>query len=153
VTSSYNDRNPSIRVSRVRHDESTSNLIRHADGCNPPNTSATRAIAAFAHGSMYSPEKHRMKLALWVVRRHRPFAIVEDPELLDIFSDLNNCAVTPSQSTVSRDVREIFKMSRTNVSRILQVSTPLCNNLPADNALRHIPASCTFVLTDGLHHK
>jgi arginine repressor len=94
-----------------------------------------------------------MKLALWVVRRHRPFAIVEDPELLDIFSDLNKSAVTPSQSTISRDVKEIFRMSHTNVSRILQVSTPLCNNLPANNTLRHILASYTFVLTDGLHHK
>ena len=63
-----------------------------------------------------------MKLALWVARRHRPFAIVEDPELLDIFGDLNKNVVTPSRFTVSHDVKEIFAMSSINVSRILQVS-------------------------------
>jgi len=63
-----------------------------------------------------------MKLALWVARRHRPFAIVEDPELLDIFADLNKNVVTPSHFTVSHDVKEIFAMSHINVSRILQVS-------------------------------
>jgi hypothetical protein len=62
-----------------------------------------------------------MKVALWVIRRHRPFAIVGDPELLDIFSDLNKSVITPSPSTVSRDVKEIFNMSCANVSRILQV--------------------------------
>jgi hypothetical protein len=46
-----------------------------------------------------------------VVRRNRPFAVVEDDELLDIFHDLrlNSKCVTRSASTVSRDVKEIFK--------------------------------------------
>jgi hypothetical protein len=52
-----------------------------------------------------------MKLALWVACRHRPFAIVKDVELMDIFKDLNNKVEVPSRSTVSRDVKEIFDMS------------------------------------------
>jgi hypothetical protein len=63
-----------------------------------------------------------MKVALWVVRRNRPFAIVEDQELLDIFHDLNNKCVTPSASTVSCDVKEIFHMTRVKVAGRLQVS-------------------------------
>jgi hypothetical protein len=42
-----------------------------------------------------------MKLALWVARRHRPFTIVEDKELIDIFTDLNSKVEVPSCFTVS----------------------------------------------------
>ena len=62
-----------------------------------------------------------MKIALWVARRHRPFTIVEDDELINIFTDLNNKVEVPSRVTVSRDVQEIFKMSRVKVSDILKV--------------------------------
>jgi hypothetical protein len=62
-----------------------------------------------------------MKIALWVARHHRPFAIVEDKELVDIFTDLNNKVEVPSRFTVSRDVKEIFLMSRLKVSEILKV--------------------------------
>ena len=107
---------------RVRHDDSTSNLVRHARACDrgvlAPGCST---ITAFAHGSTYTPQKFRMKIALWVARRHRPFTIVEDDELIDIFTDLNNKVEVPSRVTVSRDVQEIFKMSRVKVSDILKV--------------------------------
>ena len=62
-----------------------------------------------------------MKLALWVAHRHRPFAIVMDDELVEIFTDLNNKVEVPSRFTVSRDVKEIFLMSRVKVSEILKV--------------------------------
>ena len=111
---------PSITVSRARHDESTSNLKHHVDQCAPPASGESRAITAYAHGSAYNTATHRMKLALWVARRHRPFAIVEDPELLDIFHDLNDKCATPSASTVSRDVKEIFQVTRLKVAQLLQ---------------------------------
>lgn len=62
-----------------------------------------------------------MKLALWVARHHRPFVIVEDDELVEIFTDLNNKVAVPSRFTVSRDVKEIFLMSQVKVSEILEV--------------------------------
>jgi predicted oxidoreductase len=62
-----------------------------------------------------------MKIAIWVARRHRPFAIIEDDELVDIFKDLNNKVEVPSRFTVSRDVKEIFEMSRKQVAAILKV--------------------------------
>jgi hypothetical protein len=82
-------------------------------------------MEAFASGTKYNKATHRLKLALWVARRHRPFAIVQDPELLEIFRDLNSRVETPSESTVSRDVKEIFALSRANVAKILQVRTGL----------------------------
>jgi hypothetical protein len=47
-----------------------------------------------------------MKLTLWVACQHRPFAIVKDAELVDIFKDPNNKVEVPSRSTVSQDVKE-----------------------------------------------
>lgn len=116
-----NARSPSIIVSRVRHDESTSNLVRHADKCAPGAMTGTSSITSFAQGSTYSYPKFRLKLALWVSRRHRPFSIVEDEELIDIFTDLNNKVEVPSRITVSRDVKEIFLISRVKVASMLQV--------------------------------
>jgi len=65
-----------------------------------------------------------MKIALWVANRHRPFSIVEDPELLDIFTDLNPNCVTQKHHTVSRDVKEIFFLSQKEVALMLQASCP-----------------------------
>src|SRR5437016_4320701 len=67
---------PSITVSRARHDESTGNLKRHVTNCIPTDSSQTRAMAIYASGSTYTSSSHRMKIALWVSKRNRPFSIV-----------------------------------------------------------------------------
>lgn len=148
-------RNPSVSVSRVRHDESTSNLGRHVDKCTPGAATGTSSITAFTHGSMYSYPKFRMKLALWVARRHRPFAIVEDPELVDIFMDLNNKVEVPSRTTVSRDVKEIFYICRGKVAEILQVMNCFLSYVSGltHNTLRHTRENYTSVLMVGRHHR
>jgi hypothetical protein len=78
-------------------------------------------MTSFAYGSTYSAPKFRIKLALWAVQCHRPFAIIADPEFIEILTDLNNKIIVPSPSTLSRDVKEIFSMSRLKVASILQV--------------------------------
>lgn len=118
-------RNPSIRVTHVCHDDSMSNLICHVKNCNGVTLGAVGSLKNFAHGSTYTPHKLRMKLALWIVCRHRPFAIVEDTELLDILKDLNNKVEVLSRFTVSRDVREIFDISWKQVAGILKVHISL----------------------------
>jgi len=114
-------RNPSVTVTRARHDDSTSNLVRHVRDCDKTAPPGSGSITAFTQGSTYTPHKLRMKIALWVARRNRPFSIIEDPELIDILMDLNSKVVTPSRYTVSRDVKEIFQLSRSKVSLILKV--------------------------------
>jgi len=122
VTDTSYFRSPSIKVTRIRHDDSTSNLVRHVKACDGGVAMArSGSITEFAQGSTYTPHRFRMKLALWVARHHRPFAIVEDDELVEIFTDLNNKVEVPSRFTVSRDVKEIFLMSRVKVSEILKV--------------------------------
>lgn len=112
---------PSIVITRARHDESTSNLVRHVKSCEPASSTQTQALAAYASGSQYNEAKHRMKCALWIARRARPFSIVEDPELLDIFSDLNAGCVTPKRKTISRDIKEIWELSHKELATLLQV--------------------------------
>lgn len=63
----------------------------------------------------------RFLLIQWVARRHRPYAIVEDPELKEIFLMLYAMAEIPSARTISRDVIKVFGMSRLNVISMLKV--------------------------------
>ena len=49
-------------ISFTWHDESTSNLVHHADSCNPVDSSSTQAITSFVHGSLYTPQKLHLKL-------------------------------------------------------------------------------------------
>lgn len=62
----------------------------------------------------------RYLLSIWVARRHRPFQIVQDPELIAIFRMLFAKVEIPSPSTISRDVREIFGLARSHVAKVLQ---------------------------------
>ena len=150
-------RHPSITVSRARHDESTSNLARHVRNCAPTDSAQTRALATYASGSKYTKASHRMKIALWVSNRHRPFSIIEDTELLDIFTDLNPNCESPKHHTVSRDVKEIFGLSRSEVAMMLQVghitqvdwSTITHSYLML--ACRSTPECFMLLLMDGHH--
>jgi hypothetical protein len=80
-------------------------------------------MAIYASGSTYTAASHRMKIALWVSKYNRPFSIVEDEDLLEIFTDLNPNCITPMRRTVSRDVNQIFALSRTQVGALLRVSS------------------------------
>ncbi|KAF5317564.1 hypothetical protein D9619_013219 [Psilocybe cf. subviscida] len=114
---------PSIKITRVRHDDGTSNLKRHADSCTPADTAEARAMVKYAHGSSYTEASHRVKIAIWISRRRRAFVIAEDSELLEIFTDLNADCVTPKRNTISRDIREIHKLTKESVIKILKSVT------------------------------
>ncbi|GJF00030.1 hypothetical protein PsYK624_163070 [Phanerochaete sordida] len=109
-------------LTRARWDDSTSNLVRHVNACKktskpPPGQ---KAIDAFAQGSTYNPAKFRIKLSIWIARRHRPYAIVQDPEFLEILQMLNSKVEVPHPTTISRDIREIFEITRRAVGKMLQ---------------------------------
>ena len=119
-------------MSRIRHNKSTSNLIHHADICDPATVAGSGSIKAFAQGSTYHPAKHCMKIALWVAWHHHPFSIIQDKVLLSIFHDLNSQCRMPSWVTVSRDIKEIFKLSCAKVAAILQVHIASMLFFPSD---------------------
>lgn len=98
---------PSVIVTRVRHDDGTSNLKRHVERCEGKSSSAeANAMTVFASGCTYKAARHRAHLVIWIARRRRPFAIVADPELLEIFAELHAPCKTPSASTISRDMKD-----------------------------------------------
>lgn len=139
-------RHPSIRLIRARHDNSTSNLKNHALKCAPAKGKNT--IEDLIPGAKYSKARMRYCLIQWVVRRHRPYSIVEDTELLDIFKMLFSRVEVPSARTISRDVQEVFEMSKKNVIALLKVSSELLsymNNQSTDGNRpdRLIRGKCT----------
>ncbi|GJE85026.1 hAT transposon family protein [Phanerochaete sordida] len=109
-------------LTRARWDDSTSNLVRHVNACNksskpPPGQ---KAIDDFAQGTTYNPAKFRVKLNIWIARRHRPYNIVQDPEFLELLRMLNAKVEVPHPTTISRDIREIFTITREAVGKMLQ---------------------------------
>ena len=102
--------------------ESTGNLSRHVKSCDPDDTPETEMITTYASGVTYSFARLRFLLAMWSARRHRPFAIVEDPEFREILAMLYPRVQLPSRVTVSRDVRNIFDNTKERAIKMLKVS-------------------------------
>jgi hypothetical protein len=115
------NRNPTEKVTHVRHDESTSNLLQHADNCGSIDSPSSRAMTAFANGSTYNLGKHRVIISIWIAHRHRPFTIVEDTEFIELLRTLNSRVTILSRFTVSRDIQEIFDVTQQKVAAVLQV--------------------------------
>lgn len=92
--------------------------MNHMKRCAPP---VEGMIEEHVAGANYSKALMRFLLTCWVARRHRPYAIVEDPELLQIFRMLYGKVEVPSARTISRDVQEVFQMSKLNVISLLKV--------------------------------
>lgn len=75
----------------------------------------------YAKGSKYTAVSHRVHLVIWIARNCRPFVIVEDAKLLEIFKMLNTACVTPKRNTVAKDIQEIHELTKDAVIKILNV--------------------------------
>jgi len=106
---------------RSRYEDSTKNLLDHQRNCDPADTPESKQITAFGNGAKYSDARFRYLLAMWCARRHRPFNIVTDEELVEIFTMLYARVEVPHPITISRDVKEIFQQCKQNVTDTLQV--------------------------------
>lgn len=115
-------RYPSKSVSRACYEDSTTNLKRHVEACDPGDTAEADMITTYASGVTYTPARFRYLLALWCARRHRPFLLIEDEELCEIFRMLYAKVDIPSRFTISRDVRLLHVDSRVRVIAFFKVS-------------------------------
>jgi hypothetical protein len=108
---------------RARHDTSTSNLVNHVDSCEGARPAQQATVAAFAHGSTYSKERLRVLCALWTSAHYRPFNIVNDGHFRDIIGLFNPAAAQdlPSTNTISRDVKEFYRLGKENLKEFLSV--------------------------------
>lgn len=118
------------------------------------NTPEAAALARYVNGSSYDETRHRVDVALWICRRRRPYAIIEDPELLAIFANLHAPTKNPSASTVSRDVKEIFGYSREHVVEVL-VKVDGKVHLTADgwtspNTIAYLGVTVQYVTKSGI---
>jgi hypothetical protein len=104
--------NPSKFISRARSDDSTSNLTRHAKSCGiSPST---------APESNFDLGRFRYLVAAWSARRARPFAIIEDEDLREIFIMLRSSIEIHSRRTVARDISDMYMRSRNVIALHLQ---------------------------------
>lgn len=118
---SHIHRFPSKSVSRAYYEDSTTNLKRHVELCDPADTAETDMIMSYAAGVSYSPARFRYLLAMWCARHHRPFVLIEDKELGEIFRMLYAKVDIPSRYTISRDVRLLHTDSHTRVIAFFMV--------------------------------
>lgn len=122
--------------------------------CNKKVAPPGQGINDFAHGSTYSKARMRYLLAVWVVRRHRPYTIIQDDELLAIFRMLYSRVEVPHPTTLSKDVKEMFVIAQKNVAKELQVSYRISYQanlfyLHWSHSARTTQADCISAWMDG----
>lgn len=100
-----NHRHPSERCIRSRCNDSTSALIQHVKKCDPQNSHPAELMERFTSGCSYRREDFHVWLIIWIVKRCRPFSIVDDDELRLLFQMLYKGVHIPSQSTISRHIK------------------------------------------------
>src|ERR1700761_5413006 len=118
-------------VTRNIADNSTSNLNKHICDCRGDAAIGNQTITAFAAGCTYRQEAFRALLVKWIAGCCRPFQIVEDEPLCQAFKMLYSRVEIPSASTVARDVRLYFCLSRQKIQDQLKVHSlfSLCRHL------------------------
>ncbi|KAI1784914.1 hypothetical protein LXA43DRAFT_900837 [Ganoderma leucocontextum] len=114
-------KSPSKHVDHADYEDSTGNLKHHVKLCEPEDTPEQQVISAFATGSAYSPARLWFLLAIWCATRHRPFAIVEDPEFKGILGMFYRKVHIPSRVTISRDIHNIVDKCTTRVIELFEV--------------------------------
>lgn len=111
------DRNPSIVLTRKCEEDSTTNLLRHVKLCEGQVVNASKSIASYAHGSMYSKAKLHYLISLWVFKCHWPFTIIDNEPLQRILRMLYAKVETPSVTTMSKKSIVLWKSKSGRFSR------------------------------------
>ena len=116
-------RNPSITWTRQAKDHSTGNLKCHVRECEPVEMGESKAMVKFVAGLTYTREDIRFQIAKWITKHCRPFAIIEDEELLKVFWMLHASVNVPSRFSVGQDIWTMFSMTKAHVIAMFEVST------------------------------
>jgi hypothetical protein len=115
------DRNLEVTIIRVCHNISTSNFHSHINSCNRKQGSNQATVIAFAQGSTYQKDLLHVYTALWAATSYHPFAIVKDDYFIKIVAMFNPKAKLPSESTVTCDIQNFFKLGQENLKAYFQV--------------------------------
>ena len=113
------DRNLLIILTWKHEEDSTMNLLHHIKSCEDQVVEASKSIANYAHGSMYSKAELHYLVSLWVFQCHRPFTIINDKPLQWILWMLYTKVETPSVTMISQDIKEIHGILKIKVREVL----------------------------------
>ncbi|KAF5333044.1 hypothetical protein D9758_017293 [Tetrapyrgos nigripes] len=111
---------PSISLRRAPWEDSTGNLRKHINSCDPKEKGSIVELIATQR---YDAAKLRFLLAIWVTHRKCPFKMIDDLELHEILTMLYHRVDIPHSTTISRDVKMIHEMAKVKVISELSAYT------------------------------
>ena len=112
---------PSKFVTRHALDKSTSNLNKHLHTCEPGvNLLQPTVLQALTSRSTYTKSAFWQLCVKWIVRRRRPFSIIDDPELHAMFQMLNAKVEVPNRQMISRDIVKLYKQCLGRIQLMLK---------------------------------
>ena len=112
----------SVFLDRIIHEDSTSNLLCHICACSPPDeTPEAQTIVSFVAGLTYSEAHFCYGLIVWITCCHRPFSVVEDPELHALMHMLYGHMEILSRLTMGQDMQLIMQDAKRALTTRLQV--------------------------------
>ena len=115
---SFRDASKACR--RNRGNDSTSALRNHARVCDPRATASSHMMESFASGCSYRREDFHIAILMWIIKRCRPFSIIDDSELREMLTMLYKSVSIPSQRTISRHVETFYSLCHTKVVATLK---------------------------------
>ena len=96
--------------------ETTSNLIQHANSCSPSTSTTPTPTSNFNAGSF------RYLVAAWTAHRARPHVIIEDEELCEIFVMLLSTIETHSCQTMTCNISNMCGRSHVAITHCLHIA-------------------------------
>jgi hypothetical protein len=111
---------------RDRQDTSygTHNLQRKANACDTRTRTRKAVDTASTASRHFSTTRFRALLALWCARNHRPVELVQDELFGMIIDELRPGTLSPDRTTISRDIRGLYKHNMESIRAYFEVYAP-----------------------------
>src|SRR6266481_394479 len=116
----------STGTSRVQksNNASTGNLHKHIAFC-VPQSNESKIMEKFAAGCTYSHKGFCWLVMCWVVCKNRPYTIIDDEEVYDIFQMLHVNVNIPCANTLVGDIKLTHSMMRDKLIKLFEVCLTL----------------------------
>ncbi|KIJ43405.1 hypothetical protein M422DRAFT_127118, partial [Sphaerobolus stellatus SS14] len=79
--------------------------------CEPALSTESGAMTKFVSGHGYTHEGFCFGVGKWIAKHCRPYTIIDDVELQDLFCMLYACVKIPSRMSVQRDIRLMMDLT------------------------------------------
>src|SRR6266481_37095 len=106
------------------NDTSTGNLCKHIAFC-VPQSNKSKIMKKFAMGCTYSCKGFHWLVMHWVVCKNRPYTIIDDEEVCDIFRMLQVNINILCMNTLAGDIKLTHSMMRDKLIKLFEVCLAL----------------------------